>query len=342
MSIDAEPHPPTTEPRGKYGVFDWDAARKPFSKSIMMETSLSSLAQNLDMADWTLTGEGEVPSKYVYLKYAELITMPGFAGHPEQVDQLITILKDTLAFDEPFGDMVPKHASAPDKDNPILKNLAKLGIPEDYPMALVALTAETREFCTLESLVTIREFAMFAQNLAQAVIVGGDFRALINALSHIDENMLAFYLPFRPGAKGVHLLEGLALTVRAYPPEMKAGLARDFGARLGADDTARAVTVSRDQASRATKTLAGHAASYVEYFKTDLAVLQQQVNEGMPLGRLATVLNDPLVESIVTNLLKPYLIFPTAKTPFRATTPPMEEEAPQRGFFASLRRMFKN
>jgi len=341
MSIDAEPHPSTSDARGKYGPYDWDTARKAFSKSIMIETPLQSLAQNLDMPEWPIRAEGEAPSKYVYLKYSELTAMPGFAGHPELVDQLITILKETMAFDEPFGDMVPKHSLSVEKDNPILKNLIKLGIPEDYPMGLVALTAETREFCTLESLGTIKEFAMFAQNLAQAVIVGGDFRALLNALSHIDENTLALYLPFRPGSKGVHLLEGLALTVRAYPAETRAALARECGARLGAEDLARASAASRADTSAAATTLAGHTASYAEYFKGDLAVLQQQVNEGLPLGRLANVINDPLVESIVTNLLKPYLTFPDAKKPHRATTPPMEEEAPRRSFFAGLRRMFK-
>lgn len=341
MSIDAESPSSPTELRGKYGPYDWDTARKAFSKSIMIETPLHSLAQNLDMPDWPIKGEGESPSKYVYFKYSELMTMPGFAGHPELVDQLITILKETMAFDEPFGEMVPKHALTVEKDNPILKNLAKLEIPEDYPMGLVALTAETREFCTLESLGTIKEFAMFAQNIAQSVIVGGDFRTLLNALSHIDENTLAMYIPFRPGAKGVHLLEGLALTVRAYPAEVRAALAKDFGARLGADDVALAASVPRDDAATAGKTLARQAGSYIEYFQADLASLQQQVNEGMPLGRLASVLNDPVVEVIVTNLIKPYLTLANGKTPARTTTPPMEEESVRRGFFSGLRRMFK-
>jgi hypothetical protein len=220
--------------------------------------------------------------------------------------------------------------------------LAKLGIPEDYPMTLVALTAEGREFCTLENLVTLREFSLFAQGMAQSVVVGGDFRALLNALSHVDEQTLAMYLPFRPGAKGVYLIEGLALTVRAYPAEIQAGLAREFGARLGANDVARASGVTRDEVVKTGDVLAQHTASYADYFEADLELLQQQVNEGVPLGRLAAVLNDPLIEAIVTNLLKPYLAVPATKSAFQATTPPLEEEPKPQGFFATLRRLFKN
>jgi hypothetical protein len=332
----------STENKAKYGPEDWDQVRKAFVTSIMVDTSLVSLAQNLDMPDWPIAGASEVPSKYIDLEYSELIEMPGLAGHPERVDQLVTILRETLAFDQPFGEMVTEDSQATgEKDNPILKNLAKLGIPENFPMTFVALTQETREFCTLENLKTLKEFALFAQNMAQSVIVGGDFRALLNSLSHVDESTLAIYLPYRPGTRGLHLIEGLALAVRAYPAAMQAALAREFGARLGAEDAAKAEEISSHQTTPVVETLSQHTASYVEYFQSDLAVMQQQVNDGLALGRLATVLNDPVVESVVTSLVKPYLTFPSAKASVRSTTPPVEEEAPSRGFFASLFRLFK-
>ena len=47
--------------------------------------------------------------------------------------------------------------------------------------------------------------------MAQNVIVGGDFRKLLNALSHVDEQAIAEVLPFRRGATGLHLIEALAL-----------------------------------------------------------------------------------------------------------------------------------
>ncbi|PTY06969.1 hypothetical protein DB347_10240 [Opitutaceae bacterium EW11] len=307
----------------------------------MVDTSLNSLAQNLDMADWPLKGATETPAKYIDHTFAELCAMPGIAGRRDRVDQLVTILKETLAFDQPFGEMIGEGKEESEKDNPIIKNLAKLGIPENFPMSLVALTAETREFCTLENLKTLKEFSMFAQNMAQSVIVGGDFRALLNALSHIDEATLAMYLPFRPGSRGLHLIEGIALAVRAFSPEIRAAMARSFGARLGSEDANAAARASRLETEAAVKVLTDHTASYAEHFQSDLAAMQKEVDQGVALGRLASVLKDPVVESIVTSLLKPYLSFPTQKVSVRATTPPVEAEAPSRGFFATLLRWFK-
>ena len=43
-------------------------------------------------------------------------------------------------------------------------------------MPLVALTAETRQYCTTESLGTLKEFALFAQSMAQNVVMAeGNF-----------------------------------------------------------------------------------------------------------------------------------------------------------------------
>ena len=41
---------------------------------------------------------------------------------------------------------------------------------------MTALEPGTLEFCKLERLTTLGEFAVFAQNMSQNVIVGGDFR----------------------------------------------------------------------------------------------------------------------------------------------------------------------
>ncbi len=325
---------------GKYGAEEWNRVRKAFSTSLMADVSLNSLSQNLDLPEWPIQGVTEFPSKYIDLTFEEIATLPGLTGHPERIQQLVTILKETLAFDEPFQEMVPAEES--EQENPILKNLAKLGIPENFPMTLVALTEETRAYCTAENIATLKEFAIFAQHLAQAMVVAGDFRALLNALSHIDEATLALYLPFRPGVKGLHLIEGLALTVRAHAESVRVGLAKHFGARLSPNDLATAGKATSLEISGAQVLLAQFAASYVEYFGEDLALLQRQVDTGVPLSRLASVLNDMIVETTVTNLLKPYLVFPSPRAPKISTTPPMDD-APTRkpGFFAQLLRRFR-
>ncbi len=198
---------------------DWDEVRKAFAASIMIDTQLTSLAQNLDGADWPMKGKDETPAKYVDLTFSEVQELLVLKGQPaERFDQLVSILRDTLAFDDPFGEMVEQTAESTARDNTVLKNLTKLEIPGDFPISLTALNADTLEFCRLEKLSTLQEFAIFAQGMSQSVIVGGDFRKLLNALSYVDEAALCEVLPFRLGSKGLHLVEALAQATKAPDP----------------------------------------------------------------------------------------------------------------------------
>jgi hypothetical protein len=255
----------------KYTIRDWDETRAAFATSIMVNTGLSSLAQNLDGPDWPLKGKDETPAKYIDQSYEEVIEYLAMKGQPaERIDQLIGILKDTLAFDDPFGDMVAQAEEAEKKDNQMLRNMARLEIPEDFPITMTALGRETQEFCKLEKLTTLGQFAVFAQGMAQNVIVGGDFRKLLNALSHVDEQAIAEVLPFRRGATGLHLIEALALAA-----------------------------VSPAPAERADAAL-GHFAAEFNALKLDLAA-------GGSLPRQLMVLANPDREAKVAALLQPHL-----------------------------------
>ncbi len=327
---------------GKFSVAEWDTIRGAFQGSIMIETMLTSLAQNLDMADWPLPGKQETPAKYIDLTFEELIKSPGLDGRPERIDQLIKILKETLAFDQPFQEMVVVTDEIEARDNPILKNLNRLGIPDDYPLTLVALTPEAREFSANEGITTLKQFALFAQNISQSVIVQGDFRAFLNALSHLDEKTMAQFLPIREGAKGVHLLEGLALTVRAHAVSIQAALARHYGARLGVTDTMQADQVNSTTLSESEELLRQQTAMYVEYFKSEHAELQRELDTGVPLARLAVVLKDPVIETIVTNLLKPYMSVSERAASLVTSAPPLDEDPVKKsGLFAKIGRLFK-
>ena len=141
--------------------------------------------------------------------------------------------------------------------------MAKLEIPEDFPIMLTALDSDTRDFCNLEKLTTIGEFARFEQNMSQNVIVGGDFRKLLNALSHVDENGLREVLPFRVGDRGLHLFECLAQT--------KGDLVR-VQAALG-------------------------------YFADEWKAVHRSLNEGTPLARQLIVLGNEEDETQVAEII---------------------------------------
>ncbi len=248
---------------------DWDQVRKAFAESIMIDTQLSSLAQNLDGPDWPMKGKDETPAKYVDLTFAEVQEMLVLKGQPtERFDQLVLILRETLAFDNPFGEMVEQTAESSARDNPLIKNLAKLEIPGDFPVKLTALNADTLDFCRLEKLTTLQEFAVFAQGMSQNVIVGGDFRKLLNALSHVDEAALAEVLPFRRGSKGLHLVEALAQATRAPDPY-------------------------------------AHAEAAKIWFSDQFNALARDAASPAALSRHFVVLGDPVLEQKAAALLKP-------------------------------------
>ena len=253
---------------------DWDDVRSAFATSIMVDTTINSLAQNLDGPEWPLKGKDDTPAKYIDLSFEEVVELLQLKGQqPERLDQLIGILKETLAFDNPFGDMVEQTQAAADRDNALLKNLAKLGIPENFPITLTSLEPGTLEFCKLEGLATIGEFAVFAQSMSQNVIVGGDFRKLLNALSHVDESALAEALPFRRGHKGLHLVEAVAHAART----------EDGPAR-----TEQAIT----------------------WFSDELALMERDLAAGGTLDRYFVALNNPALEKRAVELLRPHVRLP--------------------------------
>jgi hypothetical protein len=265
-------------PEPKYTEKDWDEARTAFASSIMVDTQISSLAQNLDGDPWPIKTKDETPSLYIDLSYSEALELLALKGQAaDKLDHLITILKETLAFDSPFGDMVEQTEAASARDNPLLKNMARAGIAENFPISLTALSSDTVEFCKLEGLKTLGEFAVFAQGMSQNVIIGGDFRKLLNALSNIDESTLAELIPFRKGAKGLHLVEALGQATRTPNP-----------------------------AARAKEAMA--------WFTEDYAQLRKDFTDGTGVARQLGVLNNVELEKKVSELVH-QLIKPGSSAP---------------------------
>lgn len=299
-----------------------------FSSSILVDTPLTSLAQNLEGLDWPLTGQEETPAAYIDLSFDEMRERLALRGQPPRVaDHLIDILKETLAFDDPFGDMVTQSESAAAEDNPLVKNLEKLKIPSAFPIALTTLAPETLLFCRLENITTLGEFALTAQRMASTVIVGGDFRSLLNALSNIDEKTLARYLPFRPGSTGVHYLEGLAHAVSAQPVAIQAALAKEQGLKLAEAAEEMARTVQPEQLAKAKGELLLHAGMLRGFCEEEYAELQRQIASGVDPKRLVVVLGDPTTEAVVAGMI----------------TPPPTAAAPEKsgGFFQRLARLWR-
>lgn len=289
----------------KFSPKEWDEVRKKFRTSIMADTSLHSLAQNLEGDAWPVAGDEERPSKYIDFSYDELLMLPEIAGKTDRADLLVGILKETLAFDDPFGDMVAQVEETSAKENPILKTLARLGIPEAFPLQLVNLSDGTRAVCAGEGVKTIGEFANLAQQMSTRVVIGGDFRRLLNALSHGDEAGIGEFLPFRRGASGLHLPEALGLAVAELDRTHQIALAIHYGAKLRGDAAAPAPAPldapKRDALERQVRLKVD---ATLAWFKEDAAALREQLKTGATLDRFLVPVNDPAREAIAARITR--------------------------------------
>jgi hypothetical protein len=312
---------------------DWDKVRMDFHTSIMVDTALSSLAQNLDGADWPLAGGDETPAKYIDFTFEELNVCPGLNGYPQRVDQLIDILEETLAFDNPFGEMVAQSAVAAAEENPLLKTLTRLEIPTDFPIEASLLSTDVKAFCQLEKIKTLAEFANFAQNMPPQVVVGGDFRTLLNALAHVNEKALAALLPFRVGSKGLHLPEAVGQLIDALASAERLALLKHYGSRLNEAEGIEAAGVDRQRLIQVEQSLRQRVAQVKELFGPEVRGLPAIIKEHGSFERYLVVLGNPQKEALVARLLEPMLAKnETAAAPVRAANG---------GWWAALTRWFR-
>lgn len=287
----------------KYTSTEWDEIRKKFRHSIMADTSLVSLAQNLDVQEWPHKAEDEKASKYIEFDYSELMMMPEIAGKADKADHLIGILKETLAFDDPFGDMVSQVEETASKENPILKTLSRLGISDKFPLMLANFSEGTRIVCASEGVKTIGEFANLGQQMSTRVVLGGDFRNALNALTHGDEEGISQFLPYRKGSTGLHLPEAIGLIPAGLPRAEQLSLAKAYGAKLSNTDAAAAKPIGKDQIEKHEGMMRATVNTALDWFKDDKEALLKHLANGGTYERYFVVLNDPVREAIAAKLL---------------------------------------
>lgn len=289
----------------------WDELRRAFHQSILIDTPLASLAQNIEGCAWALPDPDEKPSAYVDLTHAETLERLRARGlSPARFDDLADILRGTLAFDASFGaiappttsSLTPGSAPADALGAALRRNLDRLGIPADFPLHLCGFAPGTHTFCREEGIVDLTGFLLFARRASRMVIVGGEFRDVLNALSHIDEATIARFLPFRPKSSGLHLVEALGLLVRPLDLEQRVLLARN----------------PRNLSPELQKRLAATCA----YFPAQITELRARHQEGMPLSRLVVSLDDLSLESAVCALLAEIFTPSAAPAPAPAPTTP--------------------
>ncbi len=281
---------------------EWEQLRTKFSSSMMVNVPLSALAENLGV-DWPIAGESETPEKYLGCSFEALQQLPEMREDPARIALLMSILNETLNFDDPFGEMVEQAESESSAGDDLLKALQRFEIPEDYPLRLTNLSAETQEFCRQEGIETIGAFVRFCQNMARNIVVGGDFRTFLNSLAQQDEAGVSRVLPLRPGRPGLHFPEAVSLCVRNLDAAERTALYRHYGGKPDPDQSS-GPRMSQEAVQRLEARLLKRVQELGAWFSEASSEIADKHAQGQPLERLFVHLDDPQLERIAANLLK--------------------------------------
>lgn len=322
----------------------WESVRKRFMKSLMVNTRLNSLAENADLPNWPLEGEDETPEKYIDFGWQEIEVLPELTENDyANLKLLIRIMDETLAFDDPFGEMTEQSDAVSDKDDTMEKTFKRLGIPTDFPVKLSNLSPETKEFCTSQEFKTVGEFVNFVQNVAQNIVIKGDYRSFLNSLANYDETGIAKVLPFRPGEKGVHLQEGLRLATETLTVEERTALLNKYGRELSGKELEKLPAYSDKQIKDIETGLQDRFADYLDYFPEEAEKLRAVIHGSESLERFLMVLKDSDKELIIHEVIVSAVTGnPTKNQPAVKLTPKGEAKSNKDsgGLFGSIKKLF--
>ena len=260
-----------------YTPEDWDEIRANFTDSSFLEFELGNLAENAGVK-WPIKGKEETPAKYINYSFNGLSIIPAIKEKPELIDTLIDILKDTMAFDDPFGDMVDHVDETSQKNEDIYRSMTKIEIPVEFPIDLVNFTPDTKELCENEKITNLKEFVDLSQHIAQNVVVGGEIRSFLNTFANTDEKGIAEVMPFRVGRRGLYYAEALGLMATDLEKHHLISFSvESFTERQAAKIIERVARVR-------------------DYFKEEAAQIEQMLADFESLDRFFHYLENPVVE----------------------------------------------
>ena len=185
--------------------------------------------------------------------------------------------------------------------------------------------------------------------MATRVVLGGDFRNALNALTHGDEEGIGHFLPYRRGTSGLHLAEAIGLIAATLSRPEQLAYGKFLGAKLSTADAATA-PCTKEQAAAFEASLRAKTLLAFGWFKEQRADLLKKLIEGTTMERYFLVINDTAREAIAIRLAgtvmlpemerrkvaaSPAPAAATAKAPAAAAKAPAAPQA-KKGFWARL------
>jgi len=290
----------TTE---KYSAAEWEHLRERFLNSILNDTEIAKLGQNVGVS-WPFKGSDETPAKYIRYEFEELNTVPGLIGKKKRVQSLMDILRETLAFDDPFSDMVDAVESESAEDDTFERILAKLKIPMDYPMAFIHISAETIKHLKSQGIDTLIQAIHFGQGLALDAQIGGDLRTFINGLGLIDEASVMQHLPYRRSVGNLHLAEAVGLMARDLDEPVQLELLSQAGVSLSDDQEALRKSATPSSIEASLQITMERFDALCAWFTEEAEELEHICKKGESVERYFIPINESRRECVATTLAR--------------------------------------
>lgn len=287
----------------KYSPAEWDALRKSFAHSILNKTEIAKLGQNVGLS-WPFKGSDETPLKYLEFEFEELQSVPGFVGKLSRIKRLMDILRETLAFDDPFGEMMATVEIDSQEDDTFERILRKLEVPEDYPVEFLHFTEETLNLLQSKGVATLIDCVHCAKNLDHDSLISNDLSTFLNSLANNDEKDIALHIPYRKGVRGLHLPEAIGLLCENLDRPTQLHLLSKGGASLNEEELKLFSTVDLPQVEASLKRAQTSLGKLAEWFKEEAKLLEQAFSPGGSPERYFITINEPRREQMAVELSK--------------------------------------
>lgn len=286
-----------------YTADEWEFLRDRFRASALNDIELVILGQNAGKK-WPFKGSDETPAKYIEFDFEELHSVPGLVGKKSRVKGLMDILRETLAFDDPFGDMADKVEHDGETDVTYERVLDRFGIPHNYPAKFIAFDAEGRSMVRDEGFETLIDVVHYGQTLHYETEGADDLKAFMNSLAHREELGIARYIPYRRGASGLHLAEAIGQIASTIDVSLQIELRSQIGDVISDEEKQRLDRTSTMTLESRLKNALERIDAVADWFAEEARGLQELIEGGGSYERYFIALNDRDLERIALALAR--------------------------------------
>lgn len=309
----------------------WNEVRKKMLTSILVDTKIITLAEDLDFEAWPINDSEETPAKYIYYSLDQIQLMPEFEGQPHLIQRLYEILVTTISMDDPFDEISINVEEQHSTDYSFDDIFAKLDIDTNFPLQLISIPKEIFDVMNNMGVKNLKEFMTLSQKIAQKVHLKGDLRTYINAVVNVNESAISEFIPYRPKTKGLHLEESLGLIIKQLSSEERWALLHHYNFQLSESQKISAQRFSANDTDDLKKNVFEKFDLANKFFEDQKDPMLSSIKNDRDIMRLFLFLDDMPTETLASRLFKEYYDLSISDSG-------AVKQEKKKGFFASIFR----